>query len=260
MIRATIGILAGSAGGFDADYQAVLDYATTQGYTLPSASQQLLQEQLVKDLKAAGVWSKLDTFYVFATNGDSDFASINWKNPNSFECDEVNSPTFTTNQGFSGNGTSSYLDTNYNPFQNSVNYQVYDASIGLYVYNSIDQETVGYIGSSANIILRNSSSTNPSKLQRINESTSFTTGLAFGGTGLFTINRTSETQKYAYNGTTEYSQSTSGGSLDDFNIGILQRELALFSRSTFSIFHMGSNIRVEQNDYYTAINLYMSSI
>jgi hypothetical protein len=30
----------GGGGGFDADYQAVLNYATTQGYTLPSAGQQ----------------------------------------------------------------------------------------------------------------------------------------------------------------------------------------------------------------------------
>ena len=48
-------------GGFDADYQAVLNYATSQGYTLPSASQQILQNQLVLDLKSGGIWSKLDS-------------------------------------------------------------------------------------------------------------------------------------------------------------------------------------------------------
>jgi hypothetical protein len=47
------------------DYQAVLDYATTQGYTLPSSGQQTLQNQLVVDLKDGGIWSKLDTFRVF---------------------------------------------------------------------------------------------------------------------------------------------------------------------------------------------------
>jgi hypothetical protein len=55
---------------FDADYQAVLNYATTQGYTLPSAGQQTLQNQLVVDLKAGGIWAKLDTFGVFATDGE----------------------------------------------------------------------------------------------------------------------------------------------------------------------------------------------
>lgn len=112
MIRATIGIFSQGGVAIDADYQAVLDYATTQTYTLPSASQQTLQNQLVVDLKDAGVWSKLDVFYVFATDGDSDFASINWKDPNNFECTEVNSPTFTTNEGFNGNSSSAYLNTN----------------------------------------------------------------------------------------------------------------------------------------------------
>jgi hypothetical protein len=86
--------------GMDADYKAILDYATTQGYTLPSASQQLLQEQLLIDLKDAGIWSKLDTFAVFATDGDSDFALIDWKRLTDYTA--INSPTFTSNEGFHG--------------------------------------------------------------------------------------------------------------------------------------------------------------
>jgi len=60
MILASHGIIGSSIVQFvpDSDYQAVLDYATTQGYTLPSASQQLLQNQLVVDLKDGGIWSK----------------------------------------------------------------------------------------------------------------------------------------------------------------------------------------------------------
>src|SRR6056297_1810555 len=87
-------------GGFDPDYQAILDYATTEGYTLPSAGQQTLQNQLVVDLKTAGVWSKLDAFSVFATDGDSDFALIDWIRL--ITQTAVNSPTFTTNQGYQG--------------------------------------------------------------------------------------------------------------------------------------------------------------
>jgi len=45
-----IGIFIGQRfGGFDADYQAVLNYATTQGYSLPSASQQTKQNKLLVD-------------------------------------------------------------------------------------------------------------------------------------------------------------------------------------------------------------------
>jgi hypothetical protein len=40
-----------------------------------------------------GIWSKLDTFSVFATDGDSDFALIDWKRLSDYTA--VNSPTFT---------------------------------------------------------------------------------------------------------------------------------------------------------------------
>ena len=104
---------------YDSEYKAILDYATTQGYKLPSVSQRLKQSVLLSSLKTAGVWSKLDTFANFATDGDSNFALIDWKRLTQYTA--VNSPTFTTNQGFQGNGTSSYIDTNFNAVLHGVN-------------------------------------------------------------------------------------------------------------------------------------------
>jgi hypothetical protein len=127
------------APSFDTDYQAVLNYATTQGYTLPSAGQQTLQNQLVLDLKTAGVWSKLDTFGVFATDGDSDFALIDWIRLSDYTA--VNSPTFTADKGFQGNGTSSYIDMNYNPSTQAVNLSLNNNSIG--VFQDINNAPVG---------------------------------------------------------------------------------------------------------------------
>jgi len=139
----------GGGGGFDADYQAVLDYATTQGYTLPSSGQQTLQNQLVVDLKSAGIWSKLDTFGVFATDGDSDFALIDWINLTDYTA--VNSPTFTTNKGFESDGVSAYIDTNWNLSTDTVNYQQDDAGIfiALTDQSSIHQANNRYTGTSA---------------------------------------------------------------------------------------------------------------
>jgi len=119
----------------DPDYQAILDYATTQGYTLPSASQQTLQNQLVVDLKTAGIWNKLDTFGVFATDGDSDFALIDWIRLTDYTA--VNSPTFTTNVGFQGDGTSSYIESNYLPITNAINISQDSNSYG-YVMSQYD--------------------------------------------------------------------------------------------------------------------------
>jgi hypothetical protein len=102
--------------GFDADYQAVLNYATSKGWTLPSAPQQTKGNQLVVDLKAAGIWSKLYFFYPAETDGDVNFACINWKAPaDATNMTRINSPIYAVNQGFKGNGTSSYLEIPYNP-------------------------------------------------------------------------------------------------------------------------------------------------
>ena len=111
-----------------AEYQAVLDYATTQGYTLPSGGQQVLQNNLIIALKSAGVWAKLDTFCVWATDGDSDFALVDWIRLSNYTA--VNSPTFTSNQGYAGNGTTSYIDSNFNPSVSGVNYVDGDLSFG----------------------------------------------------------------------------------------------------------------------------------
>lgn len=129
-----LGFIGSAEFGLDPSYKAIIDYANTKGYTLPSLPQQVLQNQLVVDLKDVGIWSNLDLFYVFATDGDSDYASINWKDPNNFECTEVNSPTFTSNQGFATDGTS-YLNTDYNVLNDSTNFQLLSNGLAYYVTN-----------------------------------------------------------------------------------------------------------------------------
>jgi hypothetical protein len=171
MILASHGIIGSSIVQFvpDSDYQAVLDYATTQGYTLPSASQQLLQNQLVVDLKDGGIWSKLDTFAVFATDGNSDFALIDWIRLTDYTA--VNSPAFTTNEGFKGNTSSSYINTNYTPSTQGVNYTSSDASYGVFWDKS--SATIGYLsgsrtGADANANYLNSSALNVNSINSNN--------------------------------------------------------------------------------------------
>ena len=125
---AQIPILGGSR--FHPYYRAILNRALSLGYTLPTSSQQALQNQLVLWLVNKGIWSKLDILYILATNGSSDFSRINWINPSLFELTAVNSPTFTSNQGWAGNATTSYLDTGWTPSVNGVNFTLNDASFG----------------------------------------------------------------------------------------------------------------------------------
>lgn len=116
---------------YEAEYKAVLDYGTSLGYSLPSVSQRLKQSILLSSLKTAGVWSKLDTFAVFATDGSSDFGLICWKRLITMTA--INSPTWVSNSGFSSNGTSSYIDLNYNASTFGGNYTQNDACFGSHV-------------------------------------------------------------------------------------------------------------------------------
>lgn len=70
-----------SGGGLDASYQALLTYATGQGYAIPSPEVQALQNTLVVQMKADGTWDAFDVLYVTIGDGDSNFARLNWKAP-----------------------------------------------------------------------------------------------------------------------------------------------------------------------------------
>ena len=127
-------LASGGGGGFDPDYQAVLDYATTQGYTLPTASEQILQNQLMIDRKSAGLWDKDDVFAPFAGSNTS-FGSICWKRL--ITMDLLNTPTYNRVTGFTGGGTA-HINTKYNPSTDAVNYTLNNAGIayGLSVVGS----------------------------------------------------------------------------------------------------------------------------
>jgi hypothetical protein len=253
-IANSIGSRRPSGGGFDADYQAVLTYATTQGYTLPSAGQQTLQNQLVVDLKAGGIWSKLDTFAVFATDGNSDFALIDWKRLSQYTA--VNSPTFTTNVGFQGNATSSYIDTNFNPSTSGVNYTLNNASRYFFPHAFSGARMDGTTTTGVNTITRTSSTQ-----QRINcqLNTLLTT---FDYTAVIdpkSIHRTSLTSVDLFNGTVGTTGVQTSTSILSSNQFIL-RSGSSYAAHTASAYAMGASMVAENTAFVNAYNTYKSSI
>ncbi len=241
---------------YDADYQAILDYATTQGYTLPSESQRLKQNTLLIALKNAGVWSKLDTFANFATDGSSQFALIDWKRLVQYNAST--SPTFTTNEGFSGNGTSSYIDTNFNPATQGVNYLQNNASRYLFMYMASGTSALdGRSAASINNSLRASSSN-----QRINQSTTSLVGGAFDFTatrGMKSIHRTSSTNVELFNDTTQGSRTALSATMTSSNQFIL-RSGSSYGGHEISMYAMGANLVSENAAFVTAYNTYITSL
>jgi hypothetical protein len=243
---------------YDADYQAILDYATTQGYTLPSEPQRLKQNTLLIALKDAGVWSKLDTFANFATDGSTQFALIDWKRLVQYNAST--GPTFTTNEGFMGNGTSSYIDTNFNPASGTNNYTLNNASRYLFMYMASGTGPLdGVITAGLNNMTRTSTSNH-----RINSALGLTGGtFDFNATrGMKSIHRTSSTNVTLFNDNTASApQRTSlSTSIRSENQFILKSGATLHGAHEVSMYAMGANLISENADFVTAYNTYITSL
>jgi hypothetical protein len=76
-----------------------------------------------------------------ATDGDSDFALIDWVRLITMTANS--SPTFQTNLGFTGNGTSSFIDTLFS-VSDGTNYQLSDASFGAFYNNVLNRNQSGF--------------------------------------------------------------------------------------------------------------------
>ena len=247
---------------FDADYQAVLDRASTLGYTAPSAAQQTLQNTLVEDLKTAGVWSKLDAFYLFATDGDSDYATLNFVAPSNFQATKTNSPTFTADEGFTGDGVSAYLDTNLNASTDTTNYTQNDASFGAYAWNAI-ASTEGHYPITADdvsIALRWAASRGQN---RINSNTPTTRGvISTNNTGLIGMSRTSSTD---YQGLDESGTINSGYLANSIALPnkafVVLKGQTNYSTNKIGVAWIGGSFTsAEWSDYVDAVDTYIAAL
>ena len=257
------GVIGGGGAQRDSDYQAVLNKATTEGFNLPSRTNRDRQNTLLTSLKSAGVWAKLDALYVLATDGDSDFATLNWKSPTTFQATKVSSPTFTTNVGFNGNGTSSYLELGIDPTNVAVTkYLKDDASFGVYSWDDIDTSTFNYpISQSTRIrIFQKSASTN----NRINNaSPTSTEAITTSGTGLIGLNRSSSTQYRGLSSDGTLGTLINGGSITINQAGNFQlnKFSSTFKSGRIGLAWVGGGFTsTEWADYVTAVNTYIAAL
>lgn len=247
--------VSGGGAAFDSDYQAVLNYATSLGYTLPSSAQQIKQNQLMLSLKAGGIWSKLDTFAMFANDGGSNFALIDWKRLTTYTA--VNSPTFSSNGGFASNGTSSYIDTNFNPATSGVNYTLNNAGRFFWVDNRTAIPTELWEGTATSSGNRsaNSSTSGNQKINSVNQ----TSPVAFNVDEFHAINRTSSSNVEFFTNTTQSSRFQTSTSIISEN-QVISRSFGSFNTSRFRFYAMGASIVSENTAFYNAINTYMTSL
>jgi hypothetical protein len=131
------GFTASSGGGFDPDAQAFFDRVTTAGGTL-STTEKTATNQLVLDMKSAGIWSSMKAIYPMV--GASAAACAQNLKSSSFTGTFSSGWTFAST-GVTPNGTSAYCDTGFNI--NTQQASAQDISLGYY------SGTVGGIASNS---------------------------------------------------------------------------------------------------------------
>jgi len=252
-LRATGGIsLVISGGGYDISTQALLDQATTDGYTAASGISLTALDTFIGNLKTDGIWDLLDCLWLPATNGDSDFACYNLKDPTTFKLTKVNSPTFTSLEGFTGDGVSSYLSTGFDLGTSGVNYQPENGSIGSY-HRTLMTVGDGYLWLNNTAYLRRISSTNRYVLKMQGNGARNYTGNQQVGFHVGYKNSITNIGVYLNGGilytSTDSTISQSGDLL-----------LIRNADSQVSFAFIGADTTTKASDFYTAIQTYMTAI
>ena len=255
-----------SGGGLDSDYQAVLDYATSQGWDLPSTEQQTYQSTLLRTLKNIGVWDKLDRFFLHTTDSRN-FARIDWVNPSSSPVavngDIGGTLGFTDNEGFHTDGVS-YLNYRYNPTNDAVNVSQNSMTVGMYEWAVSSSNAGLLIGSddASNDVVLTANFGGNAFLALNDDSTGFTPSITYKS-GLYVGIRDGATSLRFYDADgTEYLDADPSTGLNSVDFAALKYGASSFSSTDVraGLFFVGSEMVSEVSQLYTAVGDYYSSL
>lgn len=243
------------AGGLEPETSAYL--ARMSG--TPTTLRVTRLDDLIKALKTANVWSKLDAVYV--PNFDLQASTLNLKG-SSYTLVPMNSPVFTVDRGFAGGG-SAWLDTGFNPTTAGGNYATNSAFFGLWSRTDT-QETSYEFGSTLsaanNFAFMRVRSTTDTFVARINDATNISISNA-NGSGFFGCNRSGASARQFYrNGASIGSDSVASTSMTNSNFAT-HRMSTTYSAKQIACLAFGSSLNgTEQTALYNALYAYMQAI
>ncbi|MBG35940.1 MAG: hypothetical protein CMH92_09050 [Oceanicaulis sp.] len=247
----------------DGDAQAIIDQMSAP----PASARQLLIDDLVTGLKADGIWTKLDALWVMAAHSEQ-AGKINWKDPTGSALSTVNSPAFTTDQGYTGDGTSAYLNTNYAPSVDGVSLTQNSGAAGVWVRAT--GASGNYLGVTDrtgvpehHLRIENNTGTNRARFNDVSWVSYATSSAA---NKLLASNRSSN------NATQLYTNGTSDGSGTATAIGLPKYALYLLAQNfdgspngytsgQISIAFIGGSLTsTEHANLYSRLNTYMTGL
>jgi len=223
-----------ASGGLDADAAAYIAAMTTP----PDSARQTLINNLITGLKSDGVWSVLDALYLHAAH-DMQAGRLNARVPAN-AASAVNSPSFTTNRGFTGDGSTSYLSTGINPSTAGGNYSRDSASLFVWSLSNITNTGADIGGTISNSI--NSRSSTAGALRGGVNNAAATVATLGNSLGLSTLSRTSSTNVDGYRDSDFVgAQTVASVAIPNATIDIL-RAATLFSTRQIAVSGFGGSL------------------
>jgi len=227
--------------------------------TTPTNARKALIDNLIGSLKTGGVWSKSDCFYVEAAHS-SQAARQNWI-ADQYNLTAVSSPTFVVDRGYTGDGSSSYLDTGFNPSTAVGNYALDSAAFGYWSRLNIQTGSASGFSDGTNAVLMNPRNGSDLTVARINSATNLTPANT-DARGFFAINRSASnvtnTFKNGVPGTPGSALSTSKPN-GTIRFGALTA--ASFNAQQFAAGFIGASLSdAEHLALYNALLTYMQAV
>lgn len=205
-----------SAPSYSAEAQAIFAAFSTD----PGDTRKQLIDDTIAALKTAGIWDSLDYLHVYAAH-EAQAAVINWKNPGTFNATPVSSPTFTTDRGYTGNGSSSYLNTGYNP-STAANLALNSALFGIWhLTNAASNSKVSgaRASSSSNILQMFARSATDSYRFSVNQNSTDASGSVTTSVGLTALRRSASNAISVWkNGVSATTGTTASSARPNLNI------------------------------------------
>lgn len=246
---------------FIAQYRTVYDSFTTP----PSESVAEAQNTMVSSLVSAGVWAKLDQLVILAqeSNGDGE-ALKNWITPGTNDATLVNAPTFVSLEGFTSNGTTSYINTQFSLANDSTQYTRNSASFFAYLRTDIAQNGYSGLNSTCDIYFRPRSESDSTVLS-INANDIMVGAGITDAKGFWLLNRTASNDMKGYRNNvqvaTETKVSTALVNETPFIMALNTGGTpSAFMTNQFSVFGFGASLdATERGNLQNAIEAYMDS-
>ena len=233
-----------------------------------SIGRKTLVDNLVRSLKTAALFSKLDRLSLYvAENEASALTDIITRRLST----NVSGTTFTVDGGYTGDGASSYINTNYNLVSDAVNYSLNSAHHSLWMLSATEAAGVNvnfdgvYDGTNLTDMITGIS---PQVIGRVNSPSEDIPGNGTDGyRGHWLANRSSATDGQLYlNGVqVGTNNALSAGGVPAFNMFVFARNNfgspALFTAGPIGCFSAGASFNATEAAAFSGIlRAYMAAV